>query len=215
MSDQELEECLDTPVVEALVFGGIDISDNVKAFLRLPLKFKTTAKLSRTSHQVQTECRAARQRWRIRDKIQHGPEDFEAYRRRKERENMDRLPVQGNCVDFSQIRVTSLQANKYIHMPKPAPDRDEVAIQSEMIELLDVWDLFVDRNCNEQGSIKNGNNLSRAEQMGRKEIHEGILNKGWKLYATYKSGCLVLDTVANFNQSMQPHYINEILSTIE
>ena len=165
VSDSALEEDLGTPVVDPIVFGGIQVSNNVRAFLSLPLRYKLSPKMSRLNHQVQTECRGTRQRWKIRDKNQHGPEDPEAYRRRKEKENDDRQPCQGNIVDFSQTRVTSLLCNKYIHMPKPVSEREEVAIHSEMIDLLDTWDLH-----------------SRRKVKGydwQKTVSQGLNNCGW------------------------------------
>ena len=47
------------------------------------------------------------------------------------------------------------------------------------------------------------------QEAGRREIQEGIKNRGWILYGTDKSGKLVLDTQENFNRAMAPHYTNE------
>ena len=102
-----------------MILGGIDASENVKAFLSLPHKFRTFSKLEKLDHQIQVECRAARSRWTLRDKDKHPGETFEEFRRRREKEEEDREPLRENkAVDFSHIRATQLNCNKVIHMPE-------------------------------------------------------------------------------------------------
>ena len=43
------------------------------------------------------------------------------------------------------------------------------------------------------------------ERIGRDEIKDGILNKGWMLYKTDKSGKMCLDTVDNYINCMKEH----------
>ena len=115
-------------MVEVVVLGGIQPSENMKAFLRLPLKFRTFCKLDKDAMSVQTEGRSARQRWIIRDKNAQGvDEDFETYRRRKERQEESKEPLRGNnTLDFSNIPVTQFLANKFIHLPAPASEEQKV-----------------------------------------------------------------------------------------
>ena len=42
--------------------------------------------------------------------------------------------------------------------------------------------------------------------LGKKEIEDGIRNKGWVLYRTDKSGKAVLDTKENYIEAMKPHF---------
>ena len=100
-------------------------------------------------------------------------------------------------------------------MPKAAPLRKEILIQGDIIELIDEFNLYVQEHCNDKGVQKNSSNLSRAEFLGRQEIKEGIENRGWVLYATDKSGKLVLDTYSNFINSMRPHFETQDVVTIE
>ena len=74
---------------------------------------------------------------------------------------------------------------------------------------MDAWDLHIWENCDDKGTHRGANNLSRSEALGRREIQEGIKNRGWILYGTDKSGKLVIDTQANFLTSMEPHFKNE------
>ena len=96
-------------------------------------------------------------------------------------------------MDFTRMRVTQLICNKLTYMPDAAPDREEVLIRAERIALIDTWDLYVKENCH-NGSHRGANNLTRQEELGRKEIQNGIEEKNWKLYGTDKSGKLELDT---------------------
>ena len=209
LSDDKLRAAHGDPVGEVVVLGGIQASDNMKAFLRLPLKFRTYCKPDRDAVTVQTEGRAARQRWVIRDKNQNGEEDFETYRRRKERQEDEKAPLRGNKLNFTRIPVTQLHSNKFIHLPKTASEVQEIRIGAEKVQLLDAWDLYIRQNTDAEGRVKGAQNLTRAEALGRKEISDGVKNRNWMLYGTDKSSKLVLDTRENFLNCMEPHFKND------
>ena len=210
LSDEKLREAYGNPTVEVVVLGGIQASENIKAFLRLPLKFRSYCKPDRDTAVVQNEGRAARQRWIIRDKNTNGVESFEAYSRRKERQEDQKEPNRGNGhIDFSNLPVTQLMANKFIHLPAPASEEQEIRMGGEKIQLLDAWESYIEENSDAEGRIVGSNNLTRAEALGRKEIADGVKNRSWMLYGTDKSGKLVLDTKANFLKCMEPHYQND------
>ena len=140
------------------MLGGIVPSENMKAFLRLPLKFRCYTKPDRDEAVVQVEGRAARQRWVLRDKDQAGPETFQEYRRRKERQEDQKQPLRGKVVDFSRIPVTQLLCNKFIQMPSPASQEQEIRIQAEKLEMFDAWNLHIHNNYNDKGVYKGSNN---------------------------------------------------------
>ena len=206
LEESALRDTFGDPTQEVMILGGIQASDNIKAFLSLPLKFRTYCKPEREHAETEAEARAAKQRWVIRDKNTHGQEDFDAYRRRKERREDAREPLQGTKVDFTNIQVTQLLANKFIHLPNPASEVQEIRMGGEKIKLLDAWDSYIGRNEDDNGRIRGANNLTRAEAEGRREIAQGVKDKNWMLYGTDKSGRLVLDTRANFLECMKPHY---------
>ena len=112
-------------------------------------------------------------------------------------------------------RVTSIGSNKFIFLPEPCSTRMETLIQTEIIEIMDTWDLIVKEHCNEDGVWKGANTLTREESLGKKKIQDGIENQRWKLYGTDKSGMLVLDTVDNFNDSMKPFFEDEEETSIQ
>ena len=129
IGDEALKNEFGDPVVEVVVLGGIQPSENVKAFLKLPLKFRTYSKPDKDAVKVQVEGRAARQRWIIRDKESQGrEEDFEAYRRRKERKEDDKRPLRGSKLDYTKIPVTDFLANKFVNLPHPASEEQEIRI---------------------------------------------------------------------------------------
>ena len=196
---------------EVICYGGITPSQNMKAFLRLAAKFRIFPKPQKEYHKVQCEGRSARQRWVIRDKAANPGEDFEQYRRRKEREADNREPYnrERKKVNFTRTRATSLLCNKTITMPAPAPEHQEMKIQGEQIDLIEAWDFHMLEHKDENGRYVGANNLSKEEALGRREIQQGIKEKNWKLYMTDKSGKLCLDTEENFLKSMEEHYVGE------
>ena len=175
------------PVIETVCLGGIVPSENMKAFLRLPLKFRMFSKPKEEEHLVQAEARGARSRMIIRDKAARGPETFEEYRLRKEQQEDARQPLQDKKVDFTNVRATDVPSNKFINMPGPAPERLEIQIQSDKLDALKGWELFVSEECDQKGNPKGSINLSREDFLGRKEILEGVKNKGWVVYGTGKT----------------------------
>ena len=209
VDDERLEEEFGSPAIEPVILGGIVPSDNMKAFQRLPLKFRTYPKIKKDFMEIQTEGRASRQRWNIKDRKNFPAENHDAFRVRKEREEDERNPLQGNRVDFTKLRVTSLLCNKMTHMPKEESAREELMIASEKLSLLDTWDLYVKDNVDDKDNHKNSMNFTKQEELGRKEIQTGIKDRGWILYGTDKSGKLVLDTQENFDRAMEPHFKNE------
>ena len=100
-------------------------------------------------------------------------------------------------------------------MPNAVSQDEEVRINAENLEILDTWDLFFSDHCDEKGSIRHSNNLTKEEMLGKCEIQEGIKSRGWVLYGTDKSRKLVLDTLENFNSAMEPHYAHEQEVTID
>ena len=72
VGDSGLLDKFGEPKVEVVVLGGIIASANMKAFLRLPLKYRLFCKPKEEEHLVQTEARGTRSRWVIRDKEARG-----------------------------------------------------------------------------------------------------------------------------------------------
>ena len=59
------------------------------------------------------------------------------------------------------------------------------------------------------------NFLSKAEDLGRKEILRGVKSKKYMLYGTDKSEQIVLDTYDNFMLAMEPHIRDHIRVTLD
>ena len=77
LGERSLQGAFGDPIVKIVALGGITPTDNMKAFLKLPLKFRTYPKVQEEDMAVQTEGRAARQWWILWDKkAQKGPENF-------------------------------------------------------------------------------------------------------------------------------------------
>ena len=214
LGDQELASRFGTPVNKPLILGGIQASDNMKAFLSLPLKYRVFQKPRKDDFKVQVTGRGVRQRWNLRDAKNHPEESQEDFVIRKENTEVERQPLSGKTVNFKNLRSTDFMCNKFINLPKPATPREEILIGAEELVLLDVWDLFMAEQLDDRGNLKGASNLSRSQALGRKEISEGIKSKDWLLYGTDKSGHLVLDTLRNFTDCMSEHFKDEIQSEV-
>ena len=59
------------------------------------------------------------------------------------------------------------------------------------------------------GRYAGANNLTKEEAIRRREIQDGIRNKGWKPYCKDKSRKLCFATEENFLRFMEEHYKDE------
>ena len=216
LGDSTLEEEYGEPIIEPIILGNIEVSENVKAFCRLPLKYRLFPVVTKKANKVQGESRATKERWSLRDMKQHPGESFETRSKRLESENWERQPDKGGGrVDFTDIRVTQLQFNKLIHMPEAGSWSEEVTIMRQQLETLEVIDDYIMTECDSSGKPFESLNLTKMEALGRKEILEGVKSKKYLLYGTDKSEKLVLDTPANFMNAMAPHIRDHFKVSLE
>ena len=207
-------DCVTKPVV----LGGIVKTENIEAYINLPLGFRMYGKVDKDSFETEVESVAAKQRWSVRETTENPGESNQERCSRRERENLDREPIrdrESKEVNFSKLRVTQFKSNKMIYMPTPIEAREEIKIESQRFEALDTVRDYLRSNCDDKGVPVGSENLTRKEMLGRQEILRGIKDKGWMLYSTDKSGKMVLDTKANYLRSMEPHFVNEEISDME
>ena len=87
---------------------------------------------------------------------------FQQRRERKEQEEQDQIPLRGKKVTFGYMRATDMLCNKFVNLPAPETEREEILIGSERTMLKDTWDLFKKKHTAQKGNIKRINNLTRA-----------------------------------------------------
>ena len=75
-------------------------------------------------------------------------------------------------------------------MPSQVNNRDEIAIETQKMEVLDVAREYMKHDCDPKGKPKRAANLTEEELLGKKEILNGINDKNWILYSTDKYGNL-------------------------
>ena len=83
-------------------------------------------------------------------------------------------------------------------MPAPAPDREEIKIQSQRSEAIEALQQYKTLNCDEKGKVRGANNMTKPEIEGMKELREKCKSEGWIVYSTDKSGRMVADTQQNY-----------------
>ena len=67
----------------------------------------------------------------------------------------------------------------------------------------EVIDEYIHGYFSKLGAMKESQVLTEREKSGRREILEGVKNKGWMIYNSDKSGKIVLNTVENFLHGME------------
>ena len=177
------EDCLESefgnPVIEPIVLGGIQASENMKAFLRKPLKFRVFPKVRLKDNKVEAESTAAKKRWTQSDVKAHPGETFGERAARLEETNWKKQPeFQGDGkVNFSKVRATDLLCNKQISMPEAGEWEEEVIIQQQQLEVLNIIERYLNNECDEFGNPSGSINLTKQEDLGRKEILRGVKDR--------------------------------------
>ena len=85
------------------------------------------------------------------------------------------------------LRATDFPTNKDLYMPGPAPLRKELDIQTKRLDRMKAVDEYIRENCNYLGEMNENQVLTDKEELGRKEILQGVKEKGWMVYNSDKS----------------------------
>ena len=224
-SDADLNNMYGDLKIVPIVLGGIQCSDAVKEFLKLPAKFRVYSKLSKAKLEVKVETTAVKQRWGARDaedillgyrdKSEVIEEHVKNLKKTKELEKETRKPVKGCNVNFTNLRANDLKHNSKMVLPDPSSNRDEVIIQNQKLLMIDLVNEYINNNCDDDLLPIGANNLTWMERKGMKEIKDRCKTKGWMLYETDKSGRMVLDTETNFMKCMESHIKHDFDATLE
>ena len=200
IGDKELQEEYGNPDPDVVILGGIEPSANMIALMKIPVKLRIFPKINRKGHNIEVETMADKERLIAMDFIEHGVEDPQQKLSRKEQEKRrrDLLQPSKREVEFSYMRVTQMQCNKQISRPGHINDKQELCIQSLKYASNLAMEQYIKEECDSNLTPTGGMNLTKAEDLGRKEIMEGIKSRIWLLYCTDKIGNLVLDTKDNF-----------------
>ena len=63
ISEEKLRERFGIVEPEPLIYGGLEVSDNVKKFLILPSKLKLYGKFNKLTKEIRAECESVKTRW--------------------------------------------------------------------------------------------------------------------------------------------------------
>ena len=80
------------------------------------------------------------------------------------------------------FRATYFPTNKDLFMPGLAPLRKELDIQTKRLDRIKAVDEFICENCNALGDMKDNQVLTEKEELGRKEILQGVKEKEWMVF---------------------------------
>ena len=191
LSDEALEDKFGSWREEGVVLGGIATSIAMRAYLRLPNRFKILEELVLEENDLQAEVTASKQRH------SQAKEAGVQYRDNKERlevaerEWEERAIQQGDCVSFGRMRTTDLRFNKRIGKIPALGERQEIQVEAQKMAVKERLERFIQDNVFQS-------NLTEEEMKGREEIEAGVEAHGWVHGATDKSGKQCLDTAENY-----------------
>ena len=208
VGDQELEDRFGSWQEEGVILGGIQASSNVKAYLRLPGKYRILEEVNVQEGKVQAEATGARQRHSTAKELREPSGSNEERLQRREKEWEEREPLQGDLVDFTGLKATDLLSNKRIGMLPKIPEGAAIKIETQKMRTTTFLEEFKRQNPVEV-------NLTKEEMAGQEEILEGIEKHGWWHYNADKSGKQVLDLKENYLDAMLKHVEKDIEVKIE
>ena len=129
IKDEILIEKFGDKAKEPAVYGGIEITDEIKDFLKLPAGLRLFPKMNLMQDEARAEEAAVIERWNIMSgDCEMDPEEL---RSKRHEENKLRMVSDGKKVNFSNMRATDFPQNKDLIVPQPVRIKDELRIQSQ------------------------------------------------------------------------------------
>ena len=187
---------------EVPVYGGAQISDNLRALLKLPPGMTTYEKMDEMKFSEDLEAMMVKQRWEERNVEER---DGEAWSEELEVKDAEGSEVKdGNNLDFGRKKATALPTNPRITLPKSVSEKREIEMRNMSERMKDVFKKYSSENCDEKGRVKMSN-LKENEVKGLKEAQEcgNVFN------VTDKSKEFYVDTAENYLKSMKKHTDND------
>ena len=130
--DEKLLEMFGEDRSEGLILGGIEASDNVRAFLRLPPKFRTFQDFKDRDFKIQVEVAAAKERFsKVQEDIMGRLDELERLRERHRVEKLREPEQEGGVVSFCRLKVTDFLSNKRVSMPPRLEEEEEVKVETK------------------------------------------------------------------------------------
>ena len=166
-------------------YGGVELTANEDAALSLPPKFAVFKRIDPLVTKAQIEKSFAKMRWKL--EIVSDEED----------ENDKFYSTDENNFDLSRMRATDLPYNKTVKMPPYADEETEVKLNYAKSELCRLADKY--------SQEKNENNINIDVRKGLSSLTSMINDNRIICYPTDKSGRMSVDTLENYEMSIQPH----------
>ena len=86
IGEEELREMFGYVECEPITYGGLEVSQAVKTFVKVPPKLRTFGGVNILDIDIECEALAAKQRWGVRDPELHLQETSEQMKSRKDHE---------------------------------------------------------------------------------------------------------------------------------
>ena len=98
--------------IEPIIYGGLNVSENVKEFLKVPPRLRTFGEVNAIDIEVEGEALAAKQRWGSREVNKFPGITTEGLRTRRDLDFDKRQVVNDRRISFAKQRPTDLNLTK-------------------------------------------------------------------------------------------------------
>ena len=121
IGDKDLEAEFGETIPKVAIYGGIEASDNVKSFLRLPSNVRLFSRIEKIVAEKKVEEAAVIDRWEHRTRNESEGNNLTPDEMRKKRDNdfLNRRPCDSDRINLAKTRSTELPGSKDIMMPGP------------------------------------------------------------------------------------------------
>ena len=195
---------------EPIVYGNVEISENVKEVLKMSPNFMMYKNIDVTEIEVEIEKGLCKARYALmNDNVVENNEDFENESERNRRDECEVYDSVGLLADYSNLRVTDLPTCQRLYPLKPAAINKELHMQNLREKLLRKVEEYKQKRCSKNGAIKK-RNVSSAVFEGLKEISQKVKEKEMVVFCADKSGHLSVDSVNNYENALNEHTKDDI-----
>ena len=195
-SDKDLGRNKNDKNDEAVIYGNVEVTDNMKEALKMNPKFMTYSPIDPWDMEVAVELGFTKYRYGQINKDRECDDEAEV------------LDLNAKTVDYGKQIATNLPTIPRQFLPKPASIKNETALSNLKEKFMSTISKYrAEHYCNDKGYPKS--NLETSEKLGIKETKQKIDNKECLISKTDKSNKLSCDSLDNYKSAIEKHTEND------
>ena len=139
---------------DPVMYGNLELSENVKVALKLQPNFMMYEKVDATKIEVEIEKGICKARYALMNEPEKNDEDVNNPENQNDTEHVEVFDSVGKVANYSNLRVTELPTCQRLYPPKPTTITKELHLQNLREKLMRKVEEYKEKRCNNHGFCK-------------------------------------------------------------